>query len=116
MMKTLKCQALPPAVVSVFVASAAECDFQLAATCVSDAPPAQIEVRGHIGSLYGSSEVRGQRSADLYLQVSVGQQGVALLLVQSVDVSHQTVVVVPQLLHLLAQPLPLLPNLLHALS
>lgn len=58
----------------------------------------------------------GYTLADLYLQISVGQQGVALLLVQTVDVSHQTVVVISELLDLLTQPLPFISHLLHALS
>ncbi|TNN65226.1 hypothetical protein EYF80_024515 [Liparis tanakae] len=49
-------------------------------------------------------------------RVPVGQQGGALLLAERVDVGHQTVVVIPELLYLLAQPLTLLTDLLHALS
>lgn len=67
----------------------------------------------------GSAELAGHSaewSADLYLEVPVGQQGGALLLAQAGDVAHQAVVVVSQLLHLLAQTLALLPQLLHALA
>ncbi len=102
----------------MFVVSAVESDFQLAALCVSDAPPAYTGVKGQIHLHFKgvNKGLRGQKSADLYLQVPVGQQGIALLLAQSVDVSHQTIVVISELFHLPAQPLPFLLNLLHTLS
>lgn len=107
---------VPPAGVSLFVASAAESDSQLAAPCVSDAPPAKVRGQGSGVNGQGTQSLLWCADSDLYLQVSVGQQGAALLVGQTVDVGHQAVVVISELLHFLVQTIPLVPNLLHALS